>query len=113
MTAPDNAATAREFFRLLSEKDVTAWGELWHPDAVITVPYPADGFPTEIRGKDEIVGGFRDLMANFETFQAILTAVYPQPTPTRSASNTPTSRGCATALTTPTTTSPCSASATA
>lgn len=77
MTAPDNAATAREFFRLLSEKDVTAWGELWHPDAVITVPYPADGFPTEIRGKDEIVGGFRDLMANFETFQAILTAVYP------------------------------------
>jgi ketosteroid isomerase-like protein len=76
-TSIDNAAIAREFFRLLSEKDVAALGELWHPDAVITVPYPADGFPAEIRGKDEIVGGFHSLMANFETFQANLTAVYP------------------------------------
>jgi ketosteroid isomerase-like protein len=79
MTTPtlDNATIAREFFRLLSKKDVTAWGELWHTEAVITVPYPADGFPTEIRGKDEIVGGFHGMFANFETFQANLTGVYP------------------------------------
>lgn len=71
------AALAREFFRLLSAKDVTAWGELWHPEAVITVPYPAEGFPAEIRGKDEIVSGFHGLMGNFETFEAHLTGVYP------------------------------------
>jgi ketosteroid isomerase-like protein len=73
----EHAGIAREFFRLLSEKDVSAWGELWHPDAVVTVPYPADDFPAEIRGKDEIVGGFHGLMANFDTFQATLTGLYP------------------------------------
>lgn len=79
MTTPvtGNATLAREFFRLLSAKDVAAWGELWHPEAVLTVPYPADGFPSEIRGKDEIVDGFHSLFANFETFHANLTGVYP------------------------------------
>ncbi|MEV4754471.1 nuclear transport factor 2 family protein [Micromonospora sp. NPDC049559] len=77
MATIDKATIAREFFRLLSEKNVAAWGELWHPEAVLTVPYPAEGFPTEIRGKDEIVGGFHGLMSNFESFQANLTGVYP------------------------------------
>jgi ketosteroid isomerase-like protein len=72
----DHVAAVREFFRLLSDKDVTAWGNLWHPDAVITVPYPPDGFPTAIRGKDDIVSGFHGLMANFETFDAQITGIY-------------------------------------
>lgn len=76
-TVPSHADTARTFFDLLSKKDIDTWGELWHPDAVITVPYPADGFPTEIRGKDEIVAGFHGLMGNFETFTANLVDVYP------------------------------------
>ncbi|HEY3480178.1 MAG TPA: nuclear transport factor 2 family protein [Streptomyces sp.] len=72
-----HAETARAFFRLLSAKDITAWGELWHPDAVLSVPYPADGFPTEIRGKEQIASGFHGLFAHFDTFTAHLTGVYP------------------------------------
>jgi ketosteroid isomerase-like protein len=75
--APAHAETARAFFRLLSAKDITAWGELWHPEGVISVPYPADGFPTEIRGKERIVSGFHGMFANFESFTAHLTGVYP------------------------------------
>jgi len=63
---------ARRFFELLGEKDIDAWGELWHPEARITIPYPAEGFPTSIDGKAEIVAGFRTLFANFESFEAEL-----------------------------------------
>ncbi|GLW11411.1 hypothetical protein Misp01_65390 [Microtetraspora sp. NBRC 13810] len=73
---PDHVATVREFFRLLSVKDVTGWSTLWHPDAVITVPYPPDGFASAIRGKDDIVSGFQALFANFETFDAQVTGIY-------------------------------------
>src|SRR4051794_35365579 len=76
-TVTENARRAVRFFELLSAKDVDSWGELWHEDARITVPYPADGFPEVIEGKDTIVSGFRTLMANFRSFQANLTAVYP------------------------------------
>ena len=77
IAAHTHAEAARTFFRLLSAKDITPWAELWHPEAVISVPYPPDGFPTEIRGKDQIVSGFHSLFANFDTFSASLTGVYP------------------------------------
>ncbi|SDL21704.1 nuclear transport factor 2 family protein [Nonomuraea jiangxiensis] len=72
-----HVATVREFFRLLSVKDVTGWGTLWHADAVITVPYPPEGFASAIRGKEDIVNGFHHLMGNFETFNAQITGIYP------------------------------------
>lgn len=86
MSSPDTTAdvqreqrvrAVRQFFELLRRKEIDAWGELWHEQAEITVPYPADGFPTTIAGKDEIVSGFRALFANFESFESELTGVYP------------------------------------
>jgi hypothetical protein len=41
------------------------------------VPYPLEGFPDRIEGKQEIVGGFQDLFANFDSFESELTGVYP------------------------------------
>lgn len=76
-TTAARAETVREFFHLLSAKDISAWAALWHPDAVITVPYPAAGFPSEIRGKEQIVSGFQALFANFDIFTANLTGLYP------------------------------------
>lgn len=73
----DNAAITREFFALLSRKDVEGWSRLWAEDGRIIVPYPPEGFPDTINGKDEIVSGFRDLFGNFETFNPQLTGVYP------------------------------------
>lgn len=75
-TDTGHARSAVRFFELLSAKDVETWADLWHPKARITVPYPADGFPDVIDGKDAILTGFRALFANFESFQAEITAVY-------------------------------------
>jgi ketosteroid isomerase-like protein len=72
-----NVAAARRFFDLLSQRDVEAWGALWHEEARITVPYPADGFPSVIEGKDQILTGFRALMANYRSFESELRGVYP------------------------------------
>jgi ketosteroid isomerase-like protein len=67
----------RRFYELLAGKDIDAWGELWHDDARIVVPYPVQGFPSLIEGKETILSGFRALFANFESFQSELTSVYP------------------------------------
>ena len=73
----ENATIARTFFTLLGRKDVDGWAKLWAQDGRILVPYPPAGFPSEIAGRDEIVRGFRDLFANFESFAANLTGIYP------------------------------------
>ncbi len=76
-TGSDHAHVARRFFELLSKKDIDAWGELWHPQGRIIVPYPPEGFPSSIDGKETIMSGFRDLFQNFVSFESTLTAVYP------------------------------------
>jgi ketosteroid isomerase-like protein len=68
---------ARRFFELLARKEIDAWGELWADQARIIVPYPPEGFPATIEGREAIVDGFRDLIAGFESFESELTAVYP------------------------------------
>lgn len=72
-----NATTVRRFYELLHRKDIGAWGELWHEQGKIVVPYPPEGFASTIEGKAEIVAGFEGLFANFREFESELTAVYP------------------------------------
>ena len=67
----------RRFYALLARKAIDAWGELWHDEGKIVVPYPAEGFPALIEGKATIVSGFRELFANFDSFESTLTGVYP------------------------------------
>jgi ketosteroid isomerase-like protein len=74
---PGHMQSAIRFFELLGRKDIDAWAELWHPDAQITVPYPPEGFPEVIEGKEQILAGFRGLFAKFESFDAKLTGIYP------------------------------------
>ena len=73
----DHAAIAREFFDLLHRKDIDAWGELWHENGRITVPYPPDGFADVIEGKATILEAFHGLFGNFASFDPQLTGVYP------------------------------------
>jgi ketosteroid isomerase-like protein len=72
-----NLDVVHQFFALLHRKNVEAWGELWADDARIIVPYPPAGFPSSIDGKEAIVGGFRTLIGNFESFDYELTGIYP------------------------------------
>jgi ketosteroid isomerase-like protein len=76
-SGPAHVHAVREFFELLHQKDIEAWGELWHEQGRIIVPYPAEGFPTSIEGKAEIVSGFQTMFANFDTFESEITGVYP------------------------------------
>jgi ketosteroid isomerase-like protein len=69
--------TVHRFFELLNRKDTETWGQLWHEEGTIMVPYPPEGFPTRIHGKTEIVSGFRSLFDNFESFESELTGIYP------------------------------------
>jgi len=61
----------------MGQKDIESWGELWHPEGRIIVPYPPAGFPTSIDGKETILAGFRDLFRNFMSFESELTDIYP------------------------------------
>ncbi|TGA86774.1 nuclear transport factor 2 family protein [Streptomyces sp. MZ04] len=69
--------TAHQFFQLLHAKDIDAWGELWHEDATITVPYAPEGSASLIKGKAEIVAAYQDLFTAYETFDTELTGVHP------------------------------------
>lgn len=71
-----NVEAVHRFFDQLQRKDIDGWAELWHEKAKIIVFYPAEGFPSLIEGKSEIVSGFRTLFANFESFDSDLTGVY-------------------------------------
>ena len=73
----DRVGKVRRFFELLERKDIDAWGELWHGQARLVTPYPAEGFSSTIEGKTEIVTAFHDLFNNFEVFEIELSGVYP------------------------------------
>ncbi|MEU3794760.1 nuclear transport factor 2 family protein [Streptomyces fructofermentans] len=70
------AATARRFFDLLHGEDLGAWAALWHEHATVTVPYPPEGCPCLIEGRDEIVAAYRELLAVYEKFDAEPTGVH-------------------------------------
>jgi uncharacterized protein len=78
MTRTDSrTSVVRQFFQLLNEKNIEAWGDLWHPSGRIIVFYQPEGFAPSIDGKEAIVAAFKDLIGIYESFQATLTGVYP------------------------------------
>jgi uncharacterized protein len=75
-TDGQNVDKVGRFFEFMHHKQIDQWGDLWANDARIMIPYPPDGFASEIVGKDEIVPGFRQLFANFETYDYAVKARY-------------------------------------
>lgn len=49
-----NEQTMRDFLRLLAEKNMDAWGELWTEDAVQEMPFSPAGFPTRVEGREAL-----------------------------------------------------------
>jgi ketosteroid isomerase-like protein len=77
ITGTGNIATIYSFYDLLGHKELKGWARLWQEDGKIVVPYPPQGFPSVIDGKQDITTGFNALFGNFRTFHAAITAVYP------------------------------------
>lgn len=60
---PTNTAPAELFrhgLRLLLDKDIPAWVDLWDDDGVFEFPFAPDGWPTRLEGKAAIADYMRD-----------------------------------------------------
>jgi len=58
-----NQQVVRDFLRFLSEKNLTAWADLWAEDAVQEMPFASAGFPKRVEGRDALIkhyGGLPD-----------------------------------------------------
>jgi ketosteroid isomerase-like protein len=60
-----NKASARAFLRLLEEKRIDAWIELWAPDADHYYPFGTRMFPEHIVGRDAIYERWKNLPGAF------------------------------------------------
>ncbi|MGX4653720.1 nuclear transport factor 2 family protein [Micromonospora sp. SCSIO 07396] len=63
--AEANKASARAFLRLLEEKRIDAWMELWAEDAEHFYPFGRRMFPEHIVGRDAIHARWRNLPQTF------------------------------------------------
>ncbi|MET9862458.1 nuclear transport factor 2 family protein [Streptomyces smyrnaeus] len=60
---PTNTAPAELFrhgLRLLLDKNIPAWVDLWDDDGVLEFPFAPDGWPTRLEGKAAIADYMRD-----------------------------------------------------
>ena len=60
MSAPTRPADLfRYSLRLLLEKKIAAWVELWHEDGEMEFPFAPDGWPARLTGRDAIAAYMR------------------------------------------------------
>jgi uncharacterized protein len=57
----NNEQTVRNFLHLLSEKDLSAWIDLWTEDAVQDMPFSPPEFPKRLEGKKAIARHYSSL----------------------------------------------------
>jgi ketosteroid isomerase-like protein/uncharacterized protein YndB with AHSA1/START domain len=79
LEASEGAASTgaiHQFFALMKSKDIDRWAKLWADDGTIHVCYPPQGFPDSIKGRDQIVAGFRQLFRHFGTYDYRIKATY-------------------------------------
>lgn len=60
-----NEQTIRDFLRLLSEKNMDVWANLWAEDAVQEMPFSPAGFPTKVEGRDALLQHYSRLPTAF------------------------------------------------
>lgn len=64
-TRQANQQVIRDFLRLLAEKDIDAWIELWTEDGVQEMPFSPAGFPTKLEGRKAIYKHYSNLPAAY------------------------------------------------
>lgn len=56
-----NQQVVRDFLRLLAEKNMDAWADLWTADAVQEMPFSPPGFPTKVEGRTALINHYSGL----------------------------------------------------
>jgi ketosteroid isomerase-like protein len=62
----------RTFFRLLEEKDIDAWMDLWADDADHYYPYGTEMFPPHLRGREAIRENWEGVPGLFDSLSFAL-----------------------------------------
>lgn len=60
-----NEQIVHDFLRLLAEKNLDAWIELWAEDAIQEMPFSPPGFPTRVEGREAIRKHYSNLPQAF------------------------------------------------
>lgn len=68
-SATRNVETVHRFLRLIEEKDIDGWMDLWAADADHYYPYGNRMFPPHLAGKAAIYDRWRDTPKMFETMR--------------------------------------------
>jgi ketosteroid isomerase-like protein len=68
-TASRNIATVRTFLRLLEDKDIDAWMELWADEGEQYYPFGTGMFPRHLAGKAAIYQRWKDTPGMFESMR--------------------------------------------
>ena len=61
-----NLATVRRFLRLLEDKDIDSWIELWADDAFQFYPFGSAMFPPQLHGRNDVYARWKDLPDRFD-----------------------------------------------
>ncbi|MEU4704624.1 nuclear transport factor 2 family protein [Nonomuraea dietziae] len=69
-TARDvHVATVHAFFRLLEDKDIDSWIDLWADDADHYYPFGTEMFPPHLKGKQAIYDSWRGVPGMFDSLR--------------------------------------------
>ncbi len=72
-----NEQTLRDFLRLLAEKNLESWIELWTEDAVQEMPFSPSGFPLQLEGREAIRKHYSNLPATMGRMAFPDLVIYP------------------------------------
>jgi ketosteroid isomerase-like protein len=76
-TRERNVQTVRTYFRLLVERDIDQWIELWAEEARFLMPFMPEGFPDRVEGRKQLERSLRDLLVNYGDYTEDVLAVHP------------------------------------
>jgi ketosteroid isomerase-like protein len=78
-----NVRAVEAYFRMLNERDLDGWVELWADDARFLMPFMPEGFPNRVEGRAPLERAQRELLAAYGDYREDLQAVYPLADATR------------------------------
>jgi ketosteroid isomerase-like protein len=68
----DHVATVRTFLRLLGERDIDSWIELWAENADHYYPFGTEMFPAHVTGRAAVYELWKEVPATFDTLDFTL-----------------------------------------
>lgn len=72
-----NVETLRTYFRLLADRDIDSWINLWAEDCTQLIPYSSGSLPTAVDGREAVYALYKEMAAGYSTLYFTRTEFYP------------------------------------